>query len=77
MYLIAHGQAMAVPAREDALAVRRDTDAYIGETAGRSPAQEIAHAKALLDAGTITPDEFDLLKAHALRQIQNEPGRST
>jgi hypothetical protein len=32
-----------------------------------SPAQEIADAKALLDAGTITPQEFDALKAKALR----------
>ena len=28
-----------------------------------SPADEIAKAKALLDAGTITPAEFDAIKA--------------
>jgi len=65
VYLIARGQAMAVRAREGVSAV------------SRSPAQEIADAKALLDAGTVTPEEFDSLKAHALGRIQNEPRRST
>jgi len=32
---------------------KSDTDAYIREVAGRSPAKQIADAKALLDAGTI------------------------
>ena len=40
-----------------------ETDEYIREAAGCSPAQEIAHAKTLIDAGTITPQEFDSLKA--------------
>jgi Short C-terminal domain/Phospholipase_D-nuclease N-terminal len=31
-----------------------------------TPAQEIAHAKELLDAGTITQAEFDALKAKAI-----------
>ncbi|WP_349260699.1 SHOCT domain-containing protein, partial [Actinocrinis sp.] len=39
---------------------------YIREAAGRSPAQEIADAKALLDSGSITQAEFDSLKAKAL-----------
>jgi hypothetical protein len=34
--------------------------------AGKSPAQHIAEAKTLLDAGTITQAEFDKLKAKAL-----------
>jgi hypothetical protein len=34
--------------------------------AGRTPAAEIAEAKALLDAGTINQSEFDRLKAKAL-----------
>ena len=31
-----------------------------------SPAQEIANAKSLLDAGTISAEEFEALKARAL-----------
>jgi hypothetical protein len=48
------------------MAAKKDTDAYIREAAGRSPAQEIEHAKQLLDAGTISAQEFEALKAKAL-----------
>jgi len=34
--------------------------------AGKSPAADIAEAKTLLDAGTISADEFARLKAKAL-----------
>ena len=53
-------------AREAAVAAKKETDDYIKQAAGRSPAQEIADAKALLEAGTITQTEFDALKAKAL-----------
>ncbi len=66
VYLIARGEGMAIRARESAAAAKREADAYIREVAGRSPTQEIAHAKELLDAGTITQAEFDALKAKAL-----------
>jgi hypothetical protein len=66
VYLIARGEGMAIRAREAAAAAKRESDAYIREAARRSPAQEIAHAKELLDAGTITQAEFDSLKAKAL-----------
>jgi len=66
IYLIARGRGMAQRAREAAAAAKQETDAYIREAAGRSPAQEIADAKALLDAGTITPAEFESLKAKSL-----------
>lgn len=63
IYLIARGDGMAIRAREAAAARR---DAHTGTAAGRTPAQEIAHAKELLDAGTISPDEFHALKGKAL-----------
>ena len=41
--------------------------AYIQNAVGSvSPADQIASAKALLDAGTISQEEFDQLKAKAL-----------
>ncbi|VEG58231.1 integral membrane protein [Mycolicibacterium aurum] len=66
VYLIVRGKGMAERAREQALQAKQQTDDYIRDAAGRSPAQEIADAKALLDAGTISQGEFDALKAKAL-----------
>jgi hypothetical protein len=66
IYLIARGDGMVERARQAASAAKTETEAYIREAAGRSPAQEIADAKALLEAGTITQQEFDSLKAKAL-----------
>lgn len=66
VYLIARGQGMAERAREEALQAKEQTDDYIKQAAGRSPAQEIADAKTLLETGAITPAEFDALKAKAL-----------
>ena len=45
---------------------KQQTDDYIKQAAGRSPAQEIADAKGLLESGTITQAEFDALKTKAL-----------
>ncbi len=66
VYLIARGNGMALRAREAASAAKQQTDDYIKQAAGRSPSQEIADAKGLLEAGTITQSEFDSLKAKAL-----------
>ncbi|MCP9275749.1 PLDc N-terminal domain-containing protein [Mycolicibacterium arenosum] len=66
VYLIARGDGMALRGREAAAAAKQQTDDYIKQAAGRSPAQEIAHAKELLDAGTITQSDFDSLKTKAL-----------
>jgi hypothetical protein len=66
VYLAARGRGMSERAREAALAAKQQTDDYIRETAGRSPAQEIADAKALLDAGVISQAEFEGLKTKAL-----------
>lgn len=66
VYLIARGRGMTERAREASAAAKKQADDYIREAAGRSPAQEIADAKSLLEAGTISQAEFDGLKAKAL-----------
>jgi ABC-type multidrug transport system fused ATPase/permease subunit len=65
-YIIARGRGMTARQRASMQRARTDTEAYIKGVAGRSPAAEIAEAKALLDAGTINPAEFEKLKAKAL-----------
>ena len=45
---------------------KSEADAHIKGVVGKSPASDIAEAKPLLDAGTITADEFAKLKAKAL-----------
>jgi ABC-type multidrug transport system fused ATPase/permease subunit len=66
IYIVARGQGMATRQRASMQRARSDTEAYIKGVAGRTPAAEIAEAKALLDAGTISQAEFDRLKAKAL-----------
>ena len=67
VYLIARGSGMAERAQKEARQVQAATDDYIRATAGAaSPSDEIAKAKALLDAGTINQQEYDQLKAKAL-----------
>jgi len=65
IYIIARGRGMADRQRASVQRAKSDTDAYIREVAGRSPAEQISDAKALLDAGTINADEFAKLKAKA------------
>ena len=67
VYLIARGRGMAERAHAAASAAKKETDDYIRQAAGRSPAQEIADAKALLESGAISANEFEALKAKALR----------
>ena len=68
IYLIARGNGMAERSQREARQMQAATDEYIRQTAGAgaSPADEIAKAKALLDAGTIRQGEYDLLKTKAL-----------
>lgn len=66
VYLIARGRGMAHRQAEQASAAKAATEAYIKEAAGTGPASEIAQAKALLEAGTISEAEFDKLKKKAL-----------
>lgn len=66
VYVIARGGGMADRQRTAVQRAKSDTDAYIRSVAGKSPAEQIADAKALLDAGTISREEFDKLKSKAL-----------
>lgn len=66
IYLIVRGKGMAERQVAQVKQAKADSDTYIREVAGRSPAQEIADAKTLLDAGTITDAEYATIKAKAL-----------
>jgi hypothetical protein len=66
VYIVGRGRGMAERQRASVQRAKSDADAYIREVAGKSPAEQIADAKALLDAGTINQDEFARLKAKAL-----------
>jgi len=66
VYILARGGGMAERQRAALRSAKADTDAYIREVAAKSPADQIADAKKLLDAGTISNDEFARLKAKAL-----------
>ena len=69
VYLIARGRGMSERSMKEAEQIKQAQDAYIQSVAGggakHSPAEEIARAKALLDAGTISQAEYDQLKAKA------------
>ncbi len=66
IYLIARGKGMAERSAATARQMQEAQDAYIKQVASSSPSEEIAKAKALLDAGTITPEEYEAIKAKAL-----------
>jgi len=66
VYVIARGKGMAARQRAAYEQSRSEAESYIRQVAGKSPAEQIADAKLLLDAGTINPEEFARLKAKAL-----------
>jgi len=66
VYVIARGRGMAERQKDAVKRAKSETDSYIRGVAGKSPADQIADAKALLDGGTISADEFAKLKAKAL-----------
>lgn len=66
IYLIVRGRGMAERQNQAVQNVRAAQDDYIRSVAGASPAEEIAKAQQLLDAGTITQAEFATLKAKAM-----------
>ncbi|NMO02512.1 hypothetical protein HH308_14950 [Gordonia sp. TBRC 11910] len=66
VYLLINGSGMAHREKAAYDEAKEQSDAYIKNVAGHSPAQQIADAKALLESGAITQEEFDTLKAKAL-----------
>jgi len=66
VYIVARGRGMAARQQASVQRARSDAESYIKGVVGKSPAADIAEAKALLDAGTISQDEFTKLKAKAL-----------
>ena len=67
IYLIADGKGMAERRVQDAQASQQQFDSYVKNVASTGgPAGEIEKAKALLDSGAISQQEFDALKAKAL-----------
>ena len=66
VYLLVRGKGMGQRQRVAVEKAMSETDAYIRQVAGKSPADQIADAKKLLDSGTISADEFAKLKAKAL-----------
>lgn len=67
LYLIIRGNGMGKRSQAAAQAAKADTDAYIRSVAGGgSVASELEKAKALLDSGAITADDYAALKAKIL-----------
>ncbi len=64
-YVIVNGDAMNKRDVQASRQAQQDFDSYVRQTAGGA-ASEIAHAKQLLDEGTITQQEFEQIKAKAL-----------
>ncbi len=67
VYIIARGKGMQERQLDQAKQMQAAQASYIQSVAGSTTAtDQIASAKALLDAGTITQPEFDALKTKAL-----------
>jgi Phospholipase_D-nuclease N-terminal len=68
IYLIVRGPSMTDRQMRSTAEMKQMQDAYIRDVAGStaSPADQIAQAKAMLDAGVISQPEYDRLKEKAL-----------
>ncbi|WP_028708977.1 SHOCT domain-containing protein [Propionicicella superfundia] len=67
VYVIARGRGMNERQAAAANQSQAATEQYIRSVAGATdPAAQISNAKSLLDAGAITPAEFEQLKAKVL-----------
>src|SRR5687768_6556787 len=63
IYLGTQGPGMAERATKAQVQAKEQMDAYIRETAGPSPADELAKLTDLRDKGSISPEEFERMKA--------------
>ena len=66
IYLIARGDGMRERTVKEQAEARRHMDAYIQETAGSSPADELHKLSELRDKGAISDAEFEQAKAKLL-----------
>ncbi|MGG5753602.1 SHOCT domain-containing protein [Zafaria sp. Z1313] len=66
VYLVVRGRTMAVRTSLRQQEAQEATEHYIRSFTAPSPAEEISRAKALLDSGTVSADEFEQLKKRAL-----------
>jgi hypothetical protein len=66
IYLIARGEGMRERAVKEQVEVRKHMDAYIRETAGSSPVDELHKLSELKDKGAISDAEFEQAKAKLL-----------
>lgn len=66
VYMIARGKGMTERSMERARSDQEYADSYIRQVAAASPTEEISKAKALLDSGTISPDEFQRIKTRVM-----------
>lgn len=66
VYLIARGKGMQERTKQAVEDAKKQQDDYIRDVAKSDPADQIAKAKQLHDAGTINDAEFEKIKAKAL-----------
>jgi ABC-type transport system involved in cytochrome bd biosynthesis fused ATPase/permease subunit len=66
VYLIVRGEGMRERAVKEQADMRKQMDAYVRETAGGSPADELHKLSELKDKGAISDAEFDRAKAKLL-----------
>lgn len=67
VYLVVRGRGMAERSTREAVEMKAQQDAYIRDVAAKSsPADQIAQARKMLDAGVISQPEYERLKEKAL-----------